>query len=656
MEQVKKGLKVKDLIEATLRWQACQCGDDDLRLAVRQALRQRLPDYQVEMLEDGGLPDKIIEAIADDLAKNLSPDAEKTGGFSLNSIANSGNSRLPSQAVLEVELLPEPQIVAPEENIPRFRMDPISLYHGLDGIIRFVTWDCLSLPGFLVVACVAAVASLPFVLENPEFSKDGSPLFPFGQAKPRHSQYSKQPARKAGEPADPAGLTQSEERVGRENDSENDRLRDDDRLVEFTPDTQSISPTEPAKAHSPQAANEQSLAQESSSDLSKSESPTKPDAPEDQELDLDALLAPILAETAAEESSESAEAGKGTTEDQKQDDNSKEQSSVEDQTALLEASSMERHAGDEPPVVEDPSSPSAPAEIPSLSSLPLLTPAVSDAISELDHPDPTTQGFAVDQRPVLHEANEQPHSDLSKDSLVESSSQSMAAAGDNASSLATASISPADILVLLEQGDFDAVLAIAFENFDTQPQRTDCLLLVAEAAIRKGDFDSKRKAWKILSVGSTSPVADLLCARLLLGSRESERRQFATEISEQPLRGKLDRYVAWLNSWDADSDNSVRKQLQRFMLQYPETSCIDSIFMANAHFAKRDFVSAYRGLAAASDRIQSLSLPTETAAQTWLLETSVRELRAKMQGSLRGLSSKLTKTAEIGNSSISGQK
>ncbi|MCR9291088.1 MAG: hypothetical protein NXI32_00130 [bacterium] len=654
MEQVKKGLKVKDLIEATLRWQACQCGDDDLRLAVRQALRQRLPDYQVEMLEDGALPDKIIEAIADDLAKNLSPDAEKIGGFSLDSIANSSNSRLPSQAVLEVELLPEPQIVAPEENIPRFRMDPISLYHGLDGIIRFLTWDCLSLPGFLVVACVAAVASLPFVLENPEFSKDGSPLFPFGQAKPRQSQYSKQPAREVGRPADSAALTQSEERGGSE-DSENAHSRDDDQLVEFIPDTQSIIPTEPAEAKAGQSANEQSLAQESSSDLSKSESPTMPDASEDQELDLDALLAPILAESAAEESSESAEAGKGKTEDQKQDDNSKEQSSVEDQTALLEATSMDRHAGDESPVMEDPSSPSAPAEIPSLSSLPVHAPAVSDAISDLDQPDPPTPGFAVDQRPVLHEANEQPNSDLSEDSL-ESSSPSMAAEGDNASSLATAAISPVDILVLLEQGDLDAVLAITFENFDTQPQRTDCLLLVAEAGIRKGDFDSKLKAWSILSTANTSPVADLLCARLLLGSRESERRQFAAEISEHPLRGKLDRYVSWLNSWDADSDNSVRKQLQRFMLQYPETSCIDSIFMANAHFAKRDFVSAYRGLAAANDRIQSLSLPTETAAQTWLLETSVRELRAKMQGSLRGLSSKLTKTAEIGNSSMSGQK
>ena len=117
MEQVKKGLTVKDLLETALRWQACQCGDDDLRLAVRQALRQRLPDYQVEMLEDGAFPEKILEAIADDLAKNLTADGYNSGGFSLSELQASRNSRLPSQAILEVELLPEPQIVAPEDNI-----------------------------------------------------------------------------------------------------------------------------------------------------------------------------------------------------------------------------------------------------------------------------------------------------------------------------------------------------------------------------------------------------------------------------------------------------------------------------------------------------------------------------------------------------------
>ena len=130
--------------------------------------------------------------------------------------------------------------------------------------MAFLNW-LLSLPGFLVVACVAAVASLPFVLENPEFSKDGSPLWNFGQTKTRQSQYSKQPAREVGRPADSAALTQSEERVGSE-DSEDAHSSDDDRLVEFTPATQSISPTEPAEANSGQSANEEFLGQESSRD------------------------------------------------------------------------------------------------------------------------------------------------------------------------------------------------------------------------------------------------------------------------------------------------------------------------------------------------------------------------------------------------------
>ena len=222
--------------------------------------------------------------------------------------------------------------------------------------------------------------------------------------------------------------------------------------------------------------------------------------------------------------------------------------------------------------------------------------------------------------------------------------------------LKTSTISPADILVLLEQGNLDTVLEIAPERFGQGSQRSDCELLLAEAGIRKGDYASKLQSWKILNATNTSPVADLLCARLLLGTKQSERQKFEVEITAPPPRGKRSRYLAWLHSWDANSNTSVRPQLQRFMLQYSDTACIDSIFMANAHFAKRDFDAAYLGLASASDRIQSLSLPTETAAQTWLLETSVRELQAKVQGSLRGLSSKLTKTAEIGKDPVSGQK
>ncbi len=51
-------------------------------------------------------------------------------------------------------------------------LDPIRWYEFFDGLIRMVTFDFLSAPGLVVVLCLAAVGSLPFVLEHPEFDKD----------------------------------------------------------------------------------------------------------------------------------------------------------------------------------------------------------------------------------------------------------------------------------------------------------------------------------------------------------------------------------------------------------------------------------------------------------------------------------------------------
>ena len=141
------------------------------------------------MLEEGELPDSVLRAIADDLANNLSTEAEKISALSFEKPARASKSSSLAQPVLEIELLPDLEFSPPDEELVRRRWDPISLYYGLDGLIRFLTWDYLSLPGMMVVACIFAVASLPFMLENPEFSKDGSPLLPFGNSRPRPSQY-----------------------------------------------------------------------------------------------------------------------------------------------------------------------------------------------------------------------------------------------------------------------------------------------------------------------------------------------------------------------------------------------------------------------------------------------------------------------------------
>lgn len=78
--------------------------------------------------------------------------------------------RQPAELDFEVEFLPD--LEEPSENRPFFGFDPIMFFQRIDGMIRFASMDWLSIPRIMALTIIGAVASLPFVIETPALDPD----------------------------------------------------------------------------------------------------------------------------------------------------------------------------------------------------------------------------------------------------------------------------------------------------------------------------------------------------------------------------------------------------------------------------------------------------------------------------------------------------
>ncbi len=656
MEQVENSLKVKDLVAAAIRWQAGRCDDDDLRLLLRQTLRQRLPEYQIELLEDGELSDRILEAIADDIAKSLSSDEMPSKSFSFENVASDPYHAKPSKSelhhpVLEIELMPEPEVPPPEDKIPRFRFDPLSIFHGFDGLVRFLTWDFLSLPGVLIVACIAAVASLPFVLENPEFSKDGSPILPFLSDGHRPSQLALPTKRQElGE--------ESEFVVAAENgnaDTDRNTVESSDDSVEFTPRMASLSGPQKKRQQTaestpsvkePQPAEEaatgvdiSNTSKDSPNDSKDPANDTEAPPAEEEEIDLDELLAPIFA--SAKQSSESDDPSSSpppsdgdrdestSAADDRTDDSATESSNeVENDSSTADSENITKTSPENSSQTPSQEHSNTEGNGPSEGQDSTTSVAISGQDSMVSSPPSSGPSSQPNLRRI-----EKPTSNV----------QSPLGKTDRTGAGKARSTSLEDALIAIEKHDIDHAIAILSKLESVASiDKFELSLLHMEAWIRKATASSRLQAWKRLnSTRRTNLLSDMLCARLLLSSSERERESMAAILTADDDS----RYAAWLNSWNASKDPFARQRLQQCMLRHAETACLDMIFMANANFFRRDIDSAYHGLVTTRSRLNSVRLPNETDIQAWMADHSLYDLSEKVRRSISSLSVQLTKTA-----------
>jgi hypothetical protein len=190
----------------------------------------------------------------------------------------SPSHRKPAELDFEVEFLPD--LEEPAETGPVYVFDPIMSFQKVDGMIRFASMDWLSIPRIIALACIAAVASLPFVIESPALDPEAT------------NQY-----------AGPRNVSLGDAEDGESTDVPADKIDGEQEEAERSSGLASQKPGEDetsaldGSATSTDAAADDPYAIFKSDQTVETKEVALEDSEQEEPIDLDSVLAPILGES-----------------------------------------------------------------------------------------------------------------------------------------------------------------------------------------------------------------------------------------------------------------------------------------------------------------------------------------------------------------------
>lgn len=518
------------VLNALLKWQSGRLNNAQLQAFVRETLASATPEL-LHRFESCAEDDAAFQEVCNQLIDRLthsgrthSESVAVSSGFT--NVVRSERPSFATTEELDVEFLPDED--EPLEEAPRRVFDPVMALQTVDGFIRFTTYDYLSVPRVIMAACIGTVCALPWIIENPEFSKD-----------PGYSVYGPKPESFAS---------------GQESSQDRDAFQ-----------TDSNSGTELSGLSGDDETNVQSLysTEANSEDILGQDTP--------------------LAVAVAPESADQTGSIEATT-DQVESTQSQGLAGGSD------ADNAEIFSGGSSPDVD----PSAPIEEPDLESL--LSPYVDG-------------GRVIEPRNTDAELRTQ-------------------------------------ILEQLHNREFESVAKSISELTNNSEMKS---WLAAEIALRQQSPEARLQSWRnLLESTSTELLDDLLCARLLLTSSATERKEFlnvARELSFQPSPDSVAaRYLRWALSWSKRSGRDLASEISRYASDEVSRGSIDAIFAANASFAQSNVSDAYTQLVDSQIALQAIQPADLDDISAWIHGESVEDLQQKVRRTINGLSGRLTTT------------
>ncbi|MEM8732898.1 MAG: hypothetical protein AAGG44_01660 [Planctomycetota bacterium] len=167
------------VLAALLKWQTGRLTNAQLQAFVRETLASATPDL-LHRFESCGEDDESFREVCEQLIQGLTGSESKVSSDSVQipvpgpqmdsqTLIRAERPSFSHTKPLDIEFLPD--VEEPVE-VPRRVFDPVMGLQTVDGFIRFTTYDYLSVPRLIMAACIGTVCALPWLIENPEFSKD----------------------------------------------------------------------------------------------------------------------------------------------------------------------------------------------------------------------------------------------------------------------------------------------------------------------------------------------------------------------------------------------------------------------------------------------------------------------------------------------------